>query len=227
MHGAVPLNLLYIPAMQPRQGPPSGPSYPARHMHASEELLARGAKEPSGQEEHADAASCAPYFPAGQSRQVAMLDAPTNDENVLIGQDKHVVARIDEMYFPLEQLSHTVDASATEKVPATHCPHVVFAGAATTDDALPAGQFEHVPGPFDALYCPESVCHVRLYTARGSTEHVHHHYRQDKEYTTRLFRRNPCSLQDICNQLGCCSAIQIEILSLQDTLGRVLLWVLA
>jgi hypothetical protein len=83
-----------------------------------------------------------------------MLDAAGDGEYVVIGQDKHVVARSEGMYFPLEQRVHTVAASAIEYVPAKHLAHVAFAGAATTDDALPAGQFEHAPAPFDPLYCP-------------------------------------------------------------------------
>ena len=45
VHDTLPLSLLYVPASHWVQSPPSGPVYPALHVHAFGELLPLGASE--------------------------------------------------------------------------------------------------------------------------------------------------------------------------------------
>ena len=64
MHSAVPVWLVYLPAMHGTQGPPLGPDEPALHVQLSTESLPDGEVAWVGQLEHAVVPICAAYFPA-------------------------------------------------------------------------------------------------------------------------------------------------------------------
>jgi hypothetical protein len=153
VHAALPVLILYLPATQALQGPPSGPVNPALQVQAARVVLGLGELELLGHATHVPstvACELVEYFPAPQSVHAALpvlilylpatqaLQGPPSGpvNPALQVQAARVVLGLGE----LESLGH-----------ATHVPSTV---ACELDEYFPAPQSVHAALPVLVLYLP-------------------------------------------------------------------------
>ena len=103
VHSAVPVDVLYFPATQSAQGPPSGPVEPALQVQFVKAALLGGELEFDGQAVHvklAEAPTAVEYVPPAQSEQAAAVVAPVTLPYLPAGQPAHVLAAVALLYLP-------------------------------------------------------------------------------------------------------------------------------
>ena len=149
-HTTLPLAILYVPATQAEHGPPSGPVYPALHVHAAIAVLTLGEFEFTG-----------------HVTQVAATVAAAVPEYVPAPQFSHTTLPLAILYVPVAQAEHAspsgpvypalqVQAAAAELVLGElelpgHVTQVNAAVAAVAAEYVATAQPVHVALPVATL----------------------------------------------------------------------------
>ena len=131
-HSLEPGESLYLPATQASHVPPSGPVYPALHVHRLAASLPSGESANAGHAwQSTTAPSCGEYLPALQRTQSDTSSWPPDVRYVPAGHSEHVDsfwAASDGEYLPAPHLAQAAEPGESLYVPAPHASHAPPSG---------------------------------------------------------------------------------------------------
>jgi hypothetical protein len=153
VHPALPLVSLYVPATHGEHGPPSGPEYPALHVHAKDEELIAGELEFRGHTPQLDAAEAPTVLECVPDPQLVHAALPLAILYVPATHAEHVPPFGPE-YPALQAHAVTSELELGAFAFTGHTTQVVAVVAPVVLEYVPAPQLAHASVPLAILYVP-------------------------------------------------------------------------
>ncbi len=153
VHPTLPLVSLYVPAPHGEHGPPSGPEYPALHVHAKDEELIAGELEFRGHTPQLDAAEAPTVLECVPDPQLVHSALPLAILYVPATHAEHVPPFGPE-YPALQAHAVTSELELGAFAFTGHTTQVVAVVAPVVLEYVPIPQLTHASAPLATLYVP-------------------------------------------------------------------------